>query len=377
MQIEPFVLERNQSLFENQVEINLSESGVHPLTVRELLADCSENEVLDLPLTYPQTNGTPELRRAIAATYPGATEECVTVTNGGSEANFLAAWKLVEPGAEVVMMVPNYLQAWGILRGFGANVRPWNLRPNFEANRWAADLKELESVVTKKTSLIALCNPNNPTGARFTDPDLDRIVDLARANDCWILSDEIYRGAELSGDISPTLFGQYEKVIVTAGLSKAYGLPGLRIGWAVTTPSMAEDLWSYHDYTSIAPGALSERLARIALAPEKRSQLLGRTRRWIRENHEFLTEWLCTEAPDLISIPPLAGAIAMVHHPYASSSEEIVHRMRREKGVLLVPGEHFHLDSSLRIGFGCEKDHLAEGLSRLGELLKTLEVSAQ
>ena len=163
--------------------------------------------------------------------YPGATADHIQVTNGGSEANYLATWKLVEPGDEVVMMVPNYMQTWGLARAFGATVSEWPLVN--DGSRWRVDTDALERLVSPRTRLIVICNPNNPTGARFDDADLDRIAAIASRHGTWILSDEIYRGAERDGRETPTMWGRYERVIVTSGLSKAYGLPGLRIGWVV------------------------------------------------------------------------------------------------------------------------------------------------
>src|SRR5512143_806137 len=171
MRLEQFAMERMQSTWENRVEINLSESGVHPMRVDELCdsADLRER-LLRQELVYTQSNGTPELRRLIAAMYPGATEDHIEVTNGGSEANYISVWNLVEPGDEVVMMVPNYMQTWGLARGFGAEVRPWALGETKVDGqpRWRPDLDELRTLVSERTKLILICNPNNPTGARLT-----------------------------------------------------------------------------------------------------------------------------------------------------------------------------------------------------------------
>ena len=160
-------MERMQSTWENQVEINLSESGVHPLTVRELIDEAGADAVLDVALGYPQTNGTMRLRAAIAAMYPGATADHIHVTNGGSEANFVSIWSLLEPGDEVVMMAPNYMQTWGL----GARVRRHGSRNGRCARRPAAGART--STRSRRCSrgrtklLLLICNPDNPTGARF------------------------------------------------------------------------------------------------------------------------------------------------------------------------------------------------------------------
>jgi len=129
MQVQPFELERWQSIWENIVELNISESGVHPLTTAELVPDMDMlRQVLEVPQFYPQSNGSEELRGKIAEMYPGAAVENVLVTCGGSEANFISTWALVEPGDEVVFMLPNYMQIAGLARAFGATVRPLWLR---------------------------------------------------------------------------------------------------------------------------------------------------------------------------------------------------------------------------------------------------------
>src|SRR5262252_2960470 len=126
MKLEPFALERFQSIWENRVAWNVAESGVHPLRVSELAdTDAFRAAVLEQDLGYPQTNGTAPLREAIAAMYAGATIDHVQVTNGGSEANCVLLMRLVEPGDEIVFMSPNYMQVAGLARTLGATVKPW------------------------------------------------------------------------------------------------------------------------------------------------------------------------------------------------------------------------------------------------------------
>jgi hypothetical protein len=372
MKVERFEMERMQSTYENLVDFNLSESGVRPLTPRELLAGGPEIEaLLDQPLAYTQSNGTAELRAAIAALYAGADIDHVEVTNGGSEANLLATWRLVEPGDEVVLLVPNYMQTWGLARGFGARVREWRLVEDEAAGRWRPDLERLAALVSPRTKLIVLCNPNNPTGARLTVAELDEIARVANRAGAWILSDEIYRGAELDGRETASMWGRAERVIVTSGLSKAYGLPGLRIGWVVAPPEMTASLWAYHDYTTIAPGALSDRLARAALVPAQRARLIERTRGIVRANLPLVEQGL-REAGGFHWIRPEAGAIVYVRYEHPVNSTHLVERLRVEKSVLIVPGDHFGMDGYLRLGYGEASDSIRTGLARLRTLLESL-----
>jgi len=371
MRLEQFAMERMQSTYENQVAFNLSESGVHPLRLGELVDDTASREALLAEgLRYTQSNGTVPLRSAIAALYPGATPEHVQVTNGGSEANYITTWNLIEPGDEVVMMVPNYMQTWGLARAFGATVKEWPLVNS--GSRWHIDAEALEGLVTARTKLIVICNPNNPTGARFDDRDLDRIAEAAARYGSWILSDEIYRGAERDGHETPSIWGRGDRVIVTSGLSKAYALPGLRVGWAVGPPAVIASLWSYHDYTTISPGALSDALARRALEPARRARILARTRAILNQNFPIIAEWLDAHGSLFTYAPPDAGAIVYVRYHHAINSTDLVNRLRQEKSVLIVPGDHFGMDGYLRIGFGDEPDYLRQGLNRLDEMLTAI-----
>ncbi|MBA3270771.1 MAG: aminotransferase class I/II-fold pyridoxal phosphate-dependent enzyme [Acidobacteria bacterium] len=372
MRLEQFAMERMQSTWENLVEFNLSESGVHPLTPRELLQDRDLEAVLDQPLVYTQSNGTIELRRLVANLYGDATQDNIQVTNGGSEANYLSLWRLIEPGDEVAMLVPNYMQTWGLVRAFGGVVREWPLLEDAAAGRWRPDLDALERVVSNRTRLIIICTPNNPTGACLRAEELDRIADIARRHGSWVLSDEVYRGAELGETEAASMWGRSDRVIVTGGLSKAYGLPGLRIGWIAAPPSFVEATWSYHDYTTIAPGALSDRLARVALGDERRRALLARTRTIIGANWPLIDSWLRDHDPAFSWIAPEAGAIVYVRYNYPINSLELVTRLRNEKSVLVVPGDHFGMDGYLRLGFGERPEYLTQGLERLHTLLSSL-----
>ena len=372
MRFAPFAMERLQSVWEHQVAWNVSESGVDPLRLDELaLTENDRHTLMRQALAYTQTNGTVELRSLVATMYPGATAGHVLVTNGGSEANFVTLMHLVQPGDEVVVMLPNYMQAPGLLEALGATVVPWRLRIDEAATRWAPDLPALGTIVTPRTKAIFICNPNNPTGSRLTPAELDAIGAVASVVGAWVISDEIYRGAELDAVESPTMWGRAERVIVTSGLSKAYGLPGLRIGWITGPPSTVEELWGVHDYTTIAPGALNDLLARIALSPDGRPRLLARTRGIIRANYPALKAWI-DKRKGLSHVAPEAGAIAFVKYTHAINSTALVERLRVDRSVLVVPGDHFEMDGYLRIGFGSDPDHLAGSLQRIGEFLDTL-----
>jgi aspartate/methionine/tyrosine aminotransferase len=370
MRLDTFAMERLQSTWENRVRFNLSESSVHPMSVRELIADPDFlDSLLDGPLFYNQSNGTDELRASIAALYPGATLDNVEVTNGGSEANFVSVYSMLEPGDEVVILLPNYGQIWGLANSLGMTVRGVKLR---EENRWAPDLEELEAAVTPKTQMIVVCNPNNPTGAILSGAEMDRIVRIAERYGSWLLADEIYQGSERDGKTTATFYGKYNRVIITNGLSKAYGLPGLRVGWIVAPRDIIAKMWSYHDYTTIAPGTMSDALARVALSTNGRARCLERTRRICRTNFPLFEEWMKRHGSMFRLVEPRAGAIGYVHYDLPVNSTELIQRLLHEKSVLVVPGDHFGMDQYLRIGYGPQPDYLRQALDLVHDVLQSL-----
>jgi aspartate/methionine/tyrosine aminotransferase len=372
MQIETFDLERNQSLYENTVKYNLTESGIHPYTLRELLTEEQQQEVLDLRLGYGQTNGAAELRSTLASYYPGCNEDNIIVTNGSAEANFVAFWSLLEPGDEVAMMLPNYQLLYGLARGLGCTVKPFHLR---EDRDWAPDLDELESQLSDKTRVIAVCHPNNPTGAVLSAADMQRIVDLAAARDCYILADEIYAGSELDGVETPSFLSLYPKTIVASGLAKSLSHPGLRIGWLAGPREVIDGAWHHHDYTTISTGIISQYVANVILQPEKRLEIFNRGRDLLRTNVPIVQRWVEARAENFRLIPPRAGGMAFMGYKLDINSSELVTRLRLEKSVLIVAGDSFGMDNYLRLGIGGETDVLVAGLELIDEFVSELRAA--
>ena len=367
--MKPFAMERWQSTFENRVAYNLSESGVHPLTLGELVEMAGASRAIPgTSLGYGQSNGSDELRGLIAALYPGATEANVVATNGSAEANFIAMWELLEGGGEAAIVMPAYMQTHGLADAFGAKVREIWLR---EEHGWQPDPDEIASAVTNRTRVVVITNPNNPTGAVLSAEARDALIRAADRAGAWILADEAYTGAELRGPETRTFWGDYPRVIATGSLSKAYGLPGLRIGWVTAPADMAAKLWARKDYTTISPGNLTDRLAALALDPTLRPRLLQRTRAILHAGLEVLSAW----ADDLGVFeyrPPDAGAICFMRYRTPIPSLELAERLRVEQDVLIVPGAHFGMESYVRFGYGLPPAELSAALERMGALLRTL-----
>ncbi|MGH7672354.1 MAG: aminotransferase class I/II-fold pyridoxal phosphate-dependent enzyme [Gemmatimonadales bacterium] len=367
----PFELERWQSTWENRVRFNLSESGVHPLTIQELLglAGASAMPLLEVRLGYSQSNGTDLLRERIAALYPGASPDQVLVTTGSSEANFVVCWRLVEPGDKVAVMIPNYQQTWGLAQNFGAQVRPFQLH---EKEGWEPYAEEIRAAIAPGTKLVVVTNPHNPTGHVVSDGIRKVIRDRCAEVGAWLLADEVYQGAERDGKTTPSFWGSYDKTIVVNGLSKAYGLPGLRIGWIVAPPALTGEVWARHDYTTIGPSGAGDHLATVALEPRVRDKLIERTRRILHANYPVMEAWLKGFGDTFVWHPPRAGAICWARYRQVLAAPEIVEKLRAQHGVLLVPGDHFGMPGFLRFGFGGELQHFQEALAETERGLRRL-----
>jgi aspartate/methionine/tyrosine aminotransferase len=372
MTFKPFELERLLSDWEQTVEFNFAESGVHPVMLKEVLnfANVDFEQFIEIPLNYPEVNGDVQLRERVSALYEGASPDNVLVTVGASEANYILANTLLESGDEVAVMRPTYMQLSGAAANLGANVRSFSLDGTKD---WALDLDELKDAVTPKTKVIAVVNPNNPTGKILSDIEMNAIITIAEKVGAWLITDEVYSGSERDIDQPAIAFyGKYDKVIVVNGLSKAYGLPGLRIGWVVAPSFITKELWKRHEFTTISSSMLGNRLGEMALRPNVRKKLLTRAQKLAGEGFATL-QYFLDEHPDVFSVvPPMASALSFVRYKLPINSTELVHKIRKEKSVLIVPGNCFDLDHHLRISSALPKEYLKEGLGRMNEVVREL-----
>ncbi len=370
MDVETFKLERNQSLFENTVEINLTESGIEPLTLSELLSSEELAALHSLRLGYNYTEGTPAVREAIASWYPGATADNVLVTTGASEANFLVAWTLLGPGRSLAFMLPNFMQIHGLAGSFGAEARTFSLKRELG---WRPDLAAFEAALSPTTSLVAICNPNNPTGAILNDADMAAIIAGARRNDAWLLSDEVYRGSETDGRAeTPTFWGRYEKTIITSSTSKSLAHAGLRIGWIIAPAPFISEMMRRQDYTTIGTGPLNQAIAATILSPQRRPAVLASGRAVLGRNLGVIDAWIARWNGKLRYDRPAAGGMVFVAYDYPIASSELSRILREEQSTFVVAGDWFGLDGHLRIGTGGHAHELEEGLARIDRVLARL-----
>jgi aspartate/methionine/tyrosine aminotransferase len=365
MNFQNFDLEYFQSQFERSVEINLADSSVKCANVSDLLAGEDPRPLLELPLYYPEVNGTTLLRERIATLYPNASAGNVLVTVGAAQANWLVCSTLLEQGDEVIVISPGYRQVWGLAKNLDCRVKETHLRPK---NNWRLDLDELGSLATAKTKLISIVNPNNPTGSILSREEMKRIVSICQKTGAWLHADEVYRGTELAADETPSFWGMYERAICVNSMSKAYGLAGLRIGWAIAEPKMVEELWRRHEYTVIAAAGPSMKLAEIALLPAKRKMLLDRQRELSREGHAVLENWVREQEGRFAVSEAVATSIAFVRYNFDMPSAELADHIRRKASVLVAPGGYLGTENHLRITVGYEPEKVKTALERIGSV---------
>ena len=365
-----FEMERLQSLYENEVKYNLSDSGNHPLSMNDLMSEEEIKRILEMEIYYGYTTGDPSLLSAIASWYPDKiTSSNILVTNGSAEANFLIGWTLVEPDDEVIMVLPNYMQLPGLAKNLGAKVKTIHLKESLD---WHLDLDELESMVNDKTKLISICNPSNPTGAVMTDEEMESIAAIAEKHGAYIHSDEVYRGSELDGNETKSFVHFYDKSIVSCGLSKSFAHPGLRIGWLVASPDVIQNIWTRKDYTTLCASVISQEIGTKIMTSPTRENILGRSSKMLTENLALFQNWLDSHNGLFTFVPPKAGGMAFVGYNMDINSTEFVHKLRVEQSVLIVPGDCYGMDGYLRFGIGANPDYLNEGLQLVSACIKSL-----
>jgi aspartate/methionine/tyrosine aminotransferase len=238
--------------------------------------------------------------------------------------------------------------------------------PLHEDRGWQPDPAEFDTAITPGTRLVVVTNPNNPTGAVMDPALMDRIAARADAVGAWLLADEVYQGAERAGGTpTPSFWGKGERVIVVNGFSKAYGLPGLRIGWCVASPAHVAELWARKDYTTIGPTVMSDALATLAVQPTVRPRIFERTRGILRANWALTEAWMKSLNGEFTWRAPDAGAIVWARYRTKGNSSDLAERLRVQQDVLIVPGDQFGMDGYVRLGFGPPADELRHALGRV------------
>jgi len=373
VKVKPFLVERFMGEHEQNVEINIAETCVKPFTLGEFLKFVEEEDffekIKDLPLTYGYVEGFPELKEGLARFYNNVIPEGIFITNGAIDANFQVFYTLVEPGDSVISIFPTYQQLYSVPESFGAKVKFWLLH---EENNWTPDLDELNELVDKKTKLIVINSPNNPTGALLDEKMLKGIAEIAEDANAYVLNDESYRGLYVNPeDHVPSIVDISDRAIATSSFSKPLSLTGLRLGWIATSnEDIARELILHRDYTTISISILIEKLATLAI--NHAEKIYERNLKILRKNFKILEKWI-KEEPLIDWVPPRAGTVAFLRYHLNIPSEELAVKLMEEKSTFLVPGSCFGIENHLRIGYGNPTKIMVEGLKRFKEFLRSME----
>ncbi|GAT17977.1 aminotransferase [Secundilactobacillus silagei] len=373
MKMKTFGVEQWMNEYETTATYNLGETCVSPLSLHALLNLTQTNEteftqkMLNTRLTYGDIVGAPELRAGITQLYQNLKPANIVTTHGAIGANSLVLTTLVEPGDEVVVVTPTYQQLQSIPEAIGATVRLLALKPE---NDYLPDIDQLKALVNDKTKLIILNNPDNPSGSLMPQEHLQRIIDVAKSVDAYILCDEVYRHLTQTDNYSPSIIDLYAKGISTSSMSKVFSLAGLRLGWVAThDEAFMQTILSHRDYNTISCGVLDEMVAEVAL--DHKDALLKRNRGIVRKNLAILSDWVDSQ-PHISWVKPQAGTTALLHYDFDLPSEQFCDQLFKQTGVLLVPGAEFDVEHALRIGYAFESQELQNGLDQLSEFMKTL-----
>lgn len=369
MRIAPFGVEQWMNEYETRCTYNLAETCVESLTVAQLLdlagyGDRLLDELLPMKLTYGAIEGSGRLRSAVAALYDEQDADNVLVTHGAIGANHLVHLTLVEPGDKVISVLPTYQQHYSIPESIGADVRILRLR---EDNAWLPDLEELGAHLSGGAKLVAINNPNNPTGSLMDRSMLEKIVALCDQAGAWLLCDEVYRGIDHTDPGTTTSVADlYHRGISTASMSKAFSLAGLRLGWITAHTDLIHELTIHRDYNTISVGMVDDLLAAIAL--ENADTILTRNRALTRHNLTALSDWVDSQ-PNITWVKPRGGTTALLRHHLPMSSRDLCVRLLEETGVMLTPGSAMGMEGYLRIGYANNPAILTAGLPLLTQFL--------
>ncbi len=369
MKIKDFGVERWMDLYETKCAFNLAETCIESLTVDQLLTltgkqDSILDELRALKLTYGTIEGSARLRAVIASMYERQSPANVIITHGAIGGNALVYETLVEPGDTVVSVLPTYQQHYSIPESYGANVRILKLR---EENAFLPDLDELRRLVDDKTRLIAINNPNNPTGSLMDAQLLTEVAGIARACGAYVLCDEVYRGTDQEGSgYTASMADLYERGISTGSMSKTYSLAGLRLGWIAGPEELLHAVAIHRDYNTISVGMIDDHFAAIAL--EHRAAILNRNHAIVRTNLAFLDAWVTNE-PVMSYIKPKSGTTALLKYDLPMSSRDFCTALIEETSVMLTPGSALDMEGYVRIGYANNPDVLKQGLGKISAFL--------
>jgi aspartate/methionine/tyrosine aminotransferase len=364
--LQPFALERFFARYEFTTRYLLCASDPESMPVRDLLAlEPDAAARFDaLPLGYVDSRGTLQLRQAIANLYDHQDADAVLVHGGAQEPIFAFMNAVLEPGDHVVVQFPTYQSQYSVAEGIGAEVTRWQCDLTREG---APDPAELERLIRPSTRAIVVTTPNNPTGYPFDRALIHAVIATARRHGLWLFGDEIYRGLEREAERVPAVCDAYERGVSLGGLSKAYGLAGLRVGWISTRDRALYDrIAAFKDYLTICNSAPNEFLGALALRHS--DALIERIRRIVAPNLDRLDAFFARRSTLFEWRRPRAGMTAFPKY-LGGSSEAFCARLAERAGVLLLPSTVFDAgDERIRVGYG--RADLPDALAALDAFIR-------
>lgn len=370
MKIQPFAVEEWMNAWEVGAKYNIAETCVDSISLDELFEISGEDKEKFLKdlckqrLTYGNIEGNPELKQGICKLYQTIAQEEIVPTHGAAGANHHVFYSLISPGDRVISIRPTYQQLYSIPESYGADVKVIDLK---KETGYLPDMEEIRRLVTSKTKMICINNPNNPTGALMDRRFLEEIIDIARSVDAYILCDEVYRHLTQEDQWCDSIVDLYEKGISVSSMSKVFSLAGLRLGWiACHDQDVIKSLLSHRDYNLISCGMIDEKIAALAL--KYSDKILQRNRKMIRENLEILDHWVQNEK-HVSYVKPQAGTTALVYYDLLIDSYTFCEEMYQQTGAFVTPGDCFEQPYSMRIGYACETKTLKEGLCAISQYI--------
>ncbi len=379
MKLAWFGVEEWLNPMDSLAKYNLGSSCVSAMNMQELfdvtgqdLDEFLENmRTFSLHYHHGDATGSPRVKAAVAGLYPKANlkPEEIMMVIGGTGANDLVISAVLEHGDNCVVVKPSYQQHYDIPKGLGIDTRIVQLKAE---EGYVLNVDEIDKLCDEKTKLIILTNPNNPIGITLDGDELQKIIDVAKKYDAWILCDEVYRGGDEEYMPSIVDYG-YKKAISVSSMSKMFSMAGTRIGWVICRDhEMYEIMKTRRSYNTICCGIFDELVASIAM--ENYEKVWARARGILHPNRKIVADWVSTQ-PHLKLIALPHGTTCLVEYDYDIDSETIAKDAMEKDKILLVPGDYFDMPKTLRIGFGAFRDtkKLEESLEALGKYLKTLE----
>ncbi len=367
MNLPPFSLVQWFAAAEGRFDLSLSHSDCEPLSVADILDDTSQHTLADYSLAYGTFAGLEELRQAVAGQYSTIEKGDVLIFGGASEAIYTFMRANLNAGDEVVVQSPIFNSLRGTAHGIGCKIVEWRASNELTCT---FDVKMLDDLCTERTKLIVFNFPHNPSGQIISEDELQSIVETAQRYDAMIFSDEQFRLLELpSTPLLPAACDIYDKAVSVTGVSKTFGMGGLRIGWLATRcRDVLQRAREYRYYTTEMTNTPCQMLA--AKAIQRSDEILSRNRDRIVANVEMLGSFCSEHSTQLLLHPPKAGTMAVVEQKTPLTSAQFCERLLDTQRVFLVPGESMGMSNRLvRFGFG--RDDFRHGLERLGAFLNS------